>query len=176
MTADESELGMITNCPDCAAEITIAKPDENSRPDRILVTSGDLKTEYEVKGTVFFSVGTRGGLASEFNRLREVHAPRLAIAKKRGQISKSVGVGQVIGGIGVDSQGDIDLEINYSGASFKSNDLDIAFQIVVGELQLRASFLAANAVIGFRYNIELDSNGNVVNFFANGYGTAVRIL
>jgi uncharacterized protein YbjQ (UPF0145 family) len=38
-----------------------------------------------------------------------------------------------------------------------------------------ASYLGANAIVGFRHNIELDSNWNVINFFANVYGTAVKI-
>ena len=40
---------------------------------------------------------------------------------------------------------------------------------------MRASYLGANAIVGFRQNIELDSNANVINFFANAYGTAVKI-
>ena len=67
------------------------------------------------------------------------------------------------------------LQCNSSGASFRSNDMETAFHILVGELQMRASYLGANAIIGFRQNIELDSNANVINFFANAYGTAVKV-
>jgi hypothetical protein len=177
MTADQSESGMITYCPNCSAEITVPDSAAVSRPDRILVTSGDIKKPYEILGVVFFSLGTRGGMASEFNRLKEVYFLRLSEMKQKGQVSSaSNGVGQTIGGLGVDGDGDVGLSINYSGASFRSNDIETAFHILVGELQLRSSFLGANAIVGFRHNLELDSNANVINFFANGYGTAVKLL
>jgi len=53
--------------------------------------------------------------------------------------------------------------------------MEVAFHITVNQLQLRASYLNANAIIGFRYDIEFDSNANVLNFMATGYGTAVMI-
>jgi uncharacterized protein YbjQ (UPF0145 family) len=75
----------------------------------------------------------------------------------------------------LDGAGDIGLAMQYAGASFRSNDMEVAFHILIGELQMRASYLGANAIIGFRQNIELDSNANIINFFANAYGTAVKI-
>ena len=115
-------------------------------------------------------------MASEFNRLKDVYLHQLATIKQKGQLSSNIkGVGQTIGGIGLDGAGDIGLAIQYAGASFKSNDMEIAFHILVSELKMRASYLGANAIIGFRQNIELDSNANIINFFANAYGTAVKV-
>ncbi|MGD1088559.1 MAG: hypothetical protein ABR955_07510 [Verrucomicrobiota bacterium] len=140
------------------------------------VTSGDLKEKYKILGTVFFSIGTRGAMAEEFNKRKVVYLHQLSIMKQKGQLSSSSrSVGQMIGGIGLDGAGDIGLAVQYAGASFKSNDMEIAFHILVAELQMGASYLGANAIVGFRHNIELDSNWNVINFFANVYGTAVKI-
>ena len=175
MTADETESGMITICSNCSGELEVPKVSVGIRPDKMPVTSGDLKAKYKILGTVFFSIGTRGGMGAEFNRLKDVYLHQLSVSKHKGQLSSaSSGVGQTIGGIGLDGAGDIGLAMQYSGSSFRSNDMEIAFHILVGELQMRASYLGANAIVGFRQNIELDSNANVINFFANAYGTAVK--
>ena len=176
MTADETETGMVTICPECSSDFEIPSASATSRPDKILVTSGDLKLPYEIRNVVFFSLGTRGGMADEFKRLKEVNLHRLATIKQRGQISSTdKGVGQIIGGIGLNAEGDIGLAAQFSGASFNSKDIELAFHIAVGELQLRASYLGANAIIGFRYDVDFDSNANVINFFVSAYGTAVKI-
>ncbi|HMP84229.1 MAG TPA: heavy metal-binding domain-containing protein, partial [Verrucomicrobiota bacterium] len=80
-----------------------------------------------------------------------------------------------LGGVGLDSGGDISLAGQYAGATFSSSDLEIAFHIAVNQLQLRASYLNANAVIAFRYDIDFDSHANVLNFMATAFGTAVRL-
>jgi hypothetical protein len=176
MTADETESGMVTTCSNCSGELEVPKVGVRVRPDKMPVTSGDLKVKYKILGTVFFSIGTRGGMGAEFNRLKDVYLHQLSVSKHKGQLSSSSsGVGQTIGGIGLDGAGDIGLAMQYAGASFRSNDMEVAFHILVGELQMRASYLGANAIVGFRQNIELDSNANVINFFANAYGTAVKI-
>ncbi|MEI9962475.1 MAG: hypothetical protein WDM76_15555 [Limisphaerales bacterium] len=176
MTADEAESGMITFCSNCSGELEVPKASMGVRPDKMPITSGDLKAKYKILGIVFFSIGTRGGMGAEFNRLKDVYLHSLSVSKQKGQLSTaSSGLGQTIGGIGLDSAGDIGLAMQYAGASFKSTDIEIAFHILVGELKMRASYLGANAIVAFRQNIELDSNANIINFFANAYGTAVKV-
>jgi len=177
MTADETESGMATICPSCSADVTIPETDLETRPDRMLVTTGDINSKYKILGVVFFSLGTRGGMATEFNRLKDVYLHRLAIIKQKGQLSSAgKSAGQTIAGIGFDGNGDIDFSVQHAGASFNSNDMEIAFHILMSELQVRATHLGADAIVGFRHNVELDSNSNVINFFANSYGTAVKKL
>ena len=175
MVADESEGGMAMTCSRCSSDITVPQTTTSHRPDSIPVTSGGLNIDYEVIGMVSFTVGTRGGMRAEYERLKALNTQRLASLQKKGQLTQSRSVGQFVGGVSLDSEGDIGLSGQYAGASFASDDIDMAFQIAVGQLQMRASYLGANAVIGFRYDIDFDSNANVVNFFATAYGTAVRI-
>jgi uncharacterized protein YbjQ (UPF0145 family) len=52
--------------------------------------------------------------------------------------------------------------------------MEKAFHIAVNQLQLRASYIQANAIVGFRHDIDFDSNAGVLNFVVNTYGTAVR--
>jgi hypothetical protein len=180
-STEESSVGLATTCASCSSEFTIEKPgfDESQtnqtkirlRPDQIIVTSGDLILPYQIKGMVCFATGTRGGLKDGFENLKGMVGHRFG----KGQISESRGMGQTLGGLGMDSNGDLSASVLYAGATFRSSDMEIAFHIAVNQLQLRASYLQADAVIGFRYDIDFDSNVNVLNFMATAYGTAVRL-
>lgn len=183
-SADESYVGLTTTCAGCskdfviqaAGEAVASKAQSQIRPDQILVTSGDLSAAYEVIGMVCINVGTRGEMKNFFDHLKTVVSQNLASPKFKGQLSPARGVGQMIGGLGIDSGGGIALTGQYAGASFNSRDLELAFHIVVNQLQLRASYLNANAIVAFRYDVDLDSNSNVLNFVATAYGTAVRLV
>lgn len=182
-SADDSHIGLTTACANCSNEFVVQAIDNQAsqqfagrlRPDQIQVTSGEIQKPYEIVGMVCFTVGTRGELRNLFEQLKSVASYKLADAKSKGQVSQSKSVGQFIGGVGIDSAGDLSFSGQYAGASFNSSDMEIAFHITVNQLQLRASYLSANAIIGFRYDIEFDSNANVLNFMATGYGTAVLI-
>ena len=183
-STDESSAGITTACASCSKDFVVQLGEETGsqnfpsqlRPDQIPVTSGDLREPYEVVGMVCFTVGTRGGMKSSFDSLKSALAPKFSAAKFRGQVSViGDSVGQFIGGVGIDSAGDIGLSGQYAGATFTSKDLELAFHITVSQIQLRASYLNANAIIAFRYDVDLDSNSNVLNFVATAYGTAVRL-
>ena len=180
-STDDSSDGLAITCASCSSEFTINKPKSDEpqssqtgirlRPDQIIVTSGDLTSPYQVKGMVCFTTGTRGALKGGFEYLKGMVGHRLG----KGQVSESLGMGQTLGGLGMDSAGDLSASVLYAGASFNSSDMEIAFHIAVNQLQLRASYLQADAVIGFRFDIDFDSNANVLNFMATAYGTAVRL-
>ena len=179
-TVDDTCVGLATTCASCSSEFTIEAPNnqepENKklirlRPDQIIVTSGDLQMPYELMGMVCVTTGTRGELKVLFENLKGMVGHRLG----KGQISEGKGLGQTIGRLGVDSADDLSASFQYSGASFRSSDMEVAFHIAVNQLQLRASYLQADAIVGFRYDIEFDSNSNVLNFMATAYGTAVRL-
>lgn len=181
---NENDASSVICCPGCSTELSV-KPDgvggfiadyfsgkANRRPESILVSSGSLSQSHEILGMVCITIGTRGEMASQFQHLKEVLADRIGAYKKG--ISMASNLGQTLGGIGLGSSGNIEISSQYAGASFASNDPEIAFHIAVNQIQLRASYLGSDAVIGFRYNIDLDSNHGVLNFIAHAYGTAVR--
>lgn len=180
-SVDESCIGITTTCASCSRDFVVQRGNEldqqhtplHVRPDQILVTSGDLQLPYEIVGMVCFTVGTRGEMRSTFEALKTRIAAKLGQSK--GQISRAGSVSQFIGGVGIDSSGSVALSGEYAGASFDSSDLEIAFHIAVNQLQLRSSYLNANAVVAFRYDVDFDSNSNVLNFVATAFGTAVRI-
>jgi uncharacterized protein YbjQ (UPF0145 family) len=183
-SADESHAGLGTTCANCSREFVIQEPTNSrkaqtfsgqQRPDQVVVTSSNIDAPYEPLGMVCVTLGTRGEMKSTFESLKTITAHKMAAAKSKGQVSESRSLGQLISGVGVDSDGDLAFSGQYSGASFQSSDMEIAFHIAIHQLQLRARYMGANAIIGFRYDIDFDSNANVLNFIATAYGTAVRI-
>ena len=61
----------------------------------------------------------------------------------------------------------------YGEWSVGQNDFEKAFYIAVEELKLRAMQLGADAIIGMRQDIDLDTNGFAF-FYLQMYGTAVK--
>jgi hypothetical protein len=110
-----------------------------------------------------------------FNRYKQQHAHRLRIAKRSGLLSKASSLSQSIGSLGLGNGSDLELAIQRSGSSFTSDDLEIAFLIAVNQLQLRASFMGANAVYGMHWDVDFDSNSNFLNFIGTAYGTAMVV-
>lgn len=53
------------------------------------------------------------------------------------------------------------------------NEFDKAFFIAVSELQVRAEKIGADAIIGMRQDIDMDTN-HFQNFYLQMYGTAVK--
>jgi hypothetical protein len=63
----------------------------------------------------------------------------------------------------------------FAGAAFRSDDIEIVFAIAVFKIRYRAYSLGANALVGFRWDVDFDSNLSVLNFFGTAYGTDVQI-
>ena len=61
----------------------------------------------------------------------------------------------------------------YGEFSVGQNDFDKAFFFVVEELKKRAARMGADAVIGMRQDIDLDTNA-FTYFYLQMYGTAVK--
>ena len=55
------------------------------------------------------------------------------------------------------------------------NDFDKAFFVTVKELQLRAEKVGADAIIGMKQDIDMDTNA-FQYFYLQIYGTAVKFL
>ena len=61
----------------------------------------------------------------------------------------------------------------YGEWSVGQNDFEKAFYIAVEELKKKAALLDADAIIGMRQDIDLDTNG-FSYFYLQMYGTAVK--
>lgn len=125
--------------------------------NNIVVTTGDLKQEYEILGPVYFQVSNKGIFSSGLSKLVKQYQAEIAEMKKQGQLS----------------QGESDWGFLYGEWSVGQNDFDKAFYIAVQELKKRAEMLGADAIIAMRQDVDLDTN-TFQYFYLQMYGTAVK--
>lgn len=124
----------------------------------IIVTTGDLKQDYEILGPVYFQVSNKGIFSSALSKLIKQYEAEIAEMKTQGQLS----------------QDRTDWGLIYGEWSVGQNDFDKAFFIAVQELKKRASMLGADAVIAMRQDVDLDTT-HFQFFYLQIYGTAVKI-
>ena len=125
-------------------------------PD-IIVTTCDLKQEYEVIAPVYFQLSNKGVFSSTFSKLSGEYTEKLKKLAVEGQMSKHKA----------------DWGWLYGEFSVGQNDFDKAFFIAVEELKKRAARMGADAVIGMRQDIDLDTNA-FTYVYLQMYGTAVK--
>ena len=125
----------------------------------LTVTTGDLKQDYDIIGPVYFQVSNKGLFSSALSKLVKKYKSEIDALKKSGQTG---------------SDGKFDWGVLYGEYSFgMENDFDKAFFIAVRELQKRAKLLGADAIIGMRQDIDMDTNAFQF-FYLQMYGTAVK--
>ncbi len=140
--------------------------DEDSKSDRIvdskniIVSTGDLKQDYEIIGPVYFQVSNKGVFGLAGSNLSAL------VKQYKGEIQKMKSDGQL-------GRERMDWGFLYGEWSVGANDFDKAFFISVQELKKRAALLGADAVICMRQDIDLDTNG-FAYFYLQMYGTAVK--
>jgi hypothetical protein len=123
----------------------------------VTVTTGDLKRDYEVIGPVYFQVSNKGIFSSSLSKLVNKYSTDIADAKKHGQVGPARS----------------DWGFLYGEWSVGQSDFEKAFFVAVQELKKRATILGADAVIGMRQDIDLDTT-SFQYFYLQMYGTAVR--
>ena len=126
-----------------------------SRPS-IIVTTGDVRRDYDIMGPVYFQVSNKGIFGSALSKLVRKHSDEIAAAKKQGQV-----------GAFRPDWGFLYGEWSVGQSAFEQASPCVAVQ----ELKSRASMLGADAVIGMRQDIDLDTTGFQF-FYLQMYGTA----
>lgn len=125
---------------------------------QVIVTTGDLKCEYEVLGPVYFQVSNKGLFNNALDSLTKKYAAEIAAMKQSGTMSEARA----------------DWGFLYGEWSVGQNQFESAFYIATQELKKRAALVGGDAIIGMRQDIDLDSNG-FSYFYLQMYGTAVKI-
>lgn len=125
--------------------------------EKIIVTTCDLKEDYEIIGPVYFQVSNKGIFSSAYSELVRKYSNKIVEMKRSGNISKEKA----------------DWGFLYGEWSVGQNDFEKAFYIAVEELKKKAALLDADAIIGMRQDIDLDTNG-FSYFYLQMYGTAVK--
>lgn len=136
----------------------INQPTKNNQMSEIIVTTGDLKQDYEVIGPVYFQISNKGLFSSALSKLMKKYMSELQELKKSGLANKEKA----------------DWGWLYGEYSFgMQNDFDKAFFIAVKELQQRAKIVGADAIIGMRQDIDMDTT-HFQYFYLQMYGTAIK--
>lgn len=127
----------------------------------IIVTTGDLKENYEVIGPVYFQVNNRLQGFSGKSKLSILEDAYRSIAQSNREKN----------GLGIISA--LLLPVGEFGPG--DNHFSTAFYIAVEELKKQAKKMGADAVVAMRQDIDIDSNG-FQYFYMQMYGTAVRFI
>lgn len=123
----------------------------------IIVTTGDLKEDYEILGPVYFQVSNKGVFGSALGKLKKKYRDEIAAMKKRGTMS----------------QNKADWGCLYGEWSVGQNDFEAAFFIATEELKKRAQLVGGDAIVAMRQDIDMDTVG-FAYFYLQMYGTAVK--
>ncbi len=126
---------------------------------KVIVTTGDLRRDYEVLGPVYFQVSNKGLFGSALGSYKKKYIAEIAAMKKQGTMSA----------------GRADWGFLYGEWSVGQSDFESAFFIATEELKKRAEMVGADAVICMRQDIDMDTNGFAF-FYLQMYGTAVKFI
>ena len=143
---------------------------------KIFVTTTDIKREYDIIGPVFYQINDAGSGKMIFQKQKEYRSVINALKDQNQLVNQNASITESIGALSgmieLFSTGDI-------SASTKDllgnghNQFDEAFFITVEEIKKRAYYMGADAVIGMKEELNLDTNG-FQHFYMQMYGTAVK--
>lgn len=123
----------------------------------VSVTTGDLQRAYDIIGPVYVQLSNKGLFSSTFSKLLTKHTSEIEATKRLGQVAGPRA----------------DWGFLYGEYSVGQTVFDQAFFVAVQELKARAGFLGADAIIGMRQDIDLDTTAFQF-FYLQMYGTAVK--
>jgi hypothetical protein len=144
-------------CEHCGRELIPGRA-QVLRQSSMVVTTGDLKNEYEIIGPVYFQLSNKGLFSNALVRLTRQYEAEIFEAKKQGQVGAPR----------------VDWGFLYGEFSIGQNDFEKAFFVAVQELKKRAALLGADAIVGMRQDMDLDTT-EFQYFYLQIYGTAVRL-
>lgn len=142
------------------------------KKDCIVVTTGDLKNDYEIIGPVYFQLNDAGA-GTLFRKYLKKYDKEIEKWKGNRQGSDdSQGLSEYFSNVSAI----FNLGTSFDDRDYMGNDhanFDSAFYICLQELKLRAACLNADAIIEMRQELNLDSHG-FQRFYMQMYGTAVK--
>lgn len=123
----------------------------------VIVTTGDLKEDYEIIGPVYFQVSNKGMFSSTLSELVNKYSAEIEEMKNNALMSERR----------------TDWGFLWGEYSVGQNEFEKAFCVAIQELKKRALMLGGDAVVSMRQDIDLDTNG-FQYFYLQMYGTAVK--
>jgi len=141
-----------TSCAKCG--VVFSKIESGRRlvkASQVVVTTGDLKEDYEVVGPVFFAVSNKGLFSSQLDEL----AKKYGISAGSGWEGSALPMALLLGEWPVGQQ-----------------QFPKAFMVAIEEIKRQAMKAGADAIVWLRMDIDLDTSGFQF-FYMQVYGTAV---
>lgn len=124
---------------------------------QIIVTTTDLKRDYETIGPIYFHISNKGFFTSRLSQLLDKYEKEL----KEVEQQREKGEAQ-------------DWDLQYGLHSYETDSrFEKAFYVAIRELKEIARKMNADAIIGMRQDVRLDPNAHQY-FYLQLYGTAVR--
>lgn len=124
---------------------------------KVIVTTGDLKQDYEILGPVYFQVSNKGLFSNALETYVRKYQKEIQAMKRSGTMS----------------QDRPDWGFLYGEWSVGQSAFEKAFFIATEELKKRGEMVGADAIICMRQDIDMDTNG-FAYFYLQMYGTAVK--
>ena len=122
------------------------------------VTTCDIKQDYEIIGPVYYQISNKGFFGGALASKIKEYSGKIEAMKREGTMG----------------QDRADWGFLFGEWSVGQSDFEKAFLIATEELKKRATLVGANAIIGMRQDIDIDTNGFAF-FYLQMYGTAVRL-
>lgn len=140
-----------------AAEAKQRAAEYRQKVNAVIVTTGDLKENYEIIGPVFFQVSNKGIFSSTLSELVNKYSAEIEEMKNHALMSERRS----------------DWGFLWGEYSVGQNDFEKAFFVATQELKKRAVMLGGDAVVSMRQDIDLDTSG-FQYFYLQMYGTVVK--
>lgn len=140
-----------------AAEAKQKAAEYREKVNAVIVTTGDLKEDYEIIGPVFFQVSNKGIFSSTLSDLVNKYSAEIEEMKNNALMSERRS----------------DWGFLWGEYSVGQNDFEKAFFVATQELKKRALMLGGDAVVSMRQDIDLDTSG-FQYFYLQMYGTVVK--
>lgn len=140
-----------------AAEAKQRAAEYQQKVNAVIVTTGDLKEDYEIIGPVYFQVSNKGLFSSTLSDLVNKYSAEIEEMKNHALMSERRS----------------DWGFLWGEYSVGQNDFEKAFFVATQELKKRALMLGGDAVVSMRQDIDLDTSG-FQYFYLQMYGTVVK--
>lgn len=140
-----------------AAEAKQRAAEYRQKVNAVIVTTGDLKEDYEIIGPVYFQVSNKGLFSSTLSDLVNKYSAEIEEMKNHALMSERRS----------------DWGFLWGEYSVGQNDFEKAFFVATQELKKRPLMLGGDAVVSMRQDIDLDTSG-FQYFYLQMYGTVVK--
>ncbi len=156
---------------------SIKEKAKSSYIHNIPVTTCDINKEYKILGPIYYQISDRGTRQDFENKLEE-YKDLLDGLEKQGLLSdksdlRDENIVSLFATLEILDHGDVSASTKDLMGQ-KTDWFDIAFHIAIEELKKRAYLIGANAIIGMKQDLDLDTNG-FQHFYLQIYGTAVEV-